>query len=122
MARENPGHFSSEGQMFTPGEEVVCIDDSPTNIFGDCDLVKGKRYIVEWIGMFQHFNYPEILCVSLVGLSRSIPAVFRDIPGIADEYPNSPFRATRFAPIQKKTTNISALESLLVPTKILEDA
>jgi len=113
--------------MFVPGQEVVCIDASPTNIFGHCELVKGKRYIVEWCGEFSHHDQPPIISVLLVGVRRTdkdVRGLFGDlVPDSAYAMlRNMPFRATRFAPIQK--TDISELEALLQPTeqKVLEDA
>lgn len=115
--------------MFDVGEEVVCIDDSPTNKLGRCDLVKGKHYFVDWIGPFQmHSGAEEIVCVRLQGVVRDLPmplisflrgmctaagADESELDAVIKHYKDAPFRATRFAPIQKKTTDISELSKPL---------
>lgn len=84
--------------MFDVGEEIVCIDVSPTNVFGIPELVMGQHYFVEWVGPFTWQNQ-EMIGVHLRGIT----------------YRTMPFRTTRFVPLRK--TDISELEKLLVPVE-----
>jgi|SRR5882757_9871054 len=122
--------------MFSIGQEVVCIDACPTTLDGHCELVKDQHYFIRWEGMYQHPNMDSQYCVRVNGIIR--PATNQDngvedlikftrllekitnklCPWDVDELRDVPFRATRFAPIKK--TNISVLQELLVPIKVLE--
>ena len=93
--------------MFSVGQEVECIDVEG-NLFLERaiphNLIKGKIYIVEAVGLTNVCDPQKLPCILVNG-------------------PKHPVWAHRFRPIQKKTTDISSLIALLNPVnhKKLED-
>lgn len=118
---------------FKVGMEVICIDDSPTTQDGKCDLVMGHVYTLRWVGMWQHpTEKSEILCVRLNEIVRDGPfgGYTRDevVPIIGEELYeyclDMPFRADRFRPLEKKSTEtgMAILRGILAGEKILESS
>lgn len=119
--------------MFDVGQEVVCIEPGDIK-----ELVKNRHYTISWIGVVDLPRFKDILCVRLVGVARMVPPdIIQQVSALDDlilllepshvrfdaSLKDLPFRATRFAPIEKKTTDISELTKLLVSTeRVLEDA
>lgn len=107
--------------MFKIGEEVVCVDDNLSNGIKMEYLTKGNIYTVRWIGMIWHPLGGDQLTVRLEGIERHTDketAIFFNQP----EWADMPFRASRFAPLRKKQTDISVFTAMLTPKKVTEDA
>ena len=119
---------------FDVGQEVVCIDDNVTEPDGTRLLKKGRHYIIRWIGLWE-----EIECVRVVGISRpwvieyakklaqSFGLVGDDLDALdrlAQEFQDMPFKASRFAPIEKQqqTDQVEVLKQLFLKPKVSEPA
>lgn len=101
---------------FYVGQEVICVNDDPNMLPNppseyDLDgLTAGNKYTVSFIYIDPWFNLP---CVVVKEIHRSVMYEGND----------AGYFASRFRPLQKKQTNISALQGLLQPSeKVLEDA
>lgn len=90
---------------FKPGDEVVCVDDSPPRQPGERDrLVKGRIYIVEGID-------PENgTGLYLAGMPGHVAKPFKHPFGWAP---------SRFRPVRK--TSIEIFTSMLTPTPTKEN-
>ena len=93
---------------FRIGQRVVCVDDS--NCMDDPDagvrasIVAGQIYTIAWAG-----EHTGSYCVRLVGIKRQNP-----------HWPDWPFSALRFRPVQerKRETDISIFLKILSPMKV----
>jgi hypothetical protein len=85
---------------FRVRQKVVCVDDSPTDADGTCELTLGTVYTVRWVGPWKHPSVPEINGVRLAEIDRG-PDEWT--PEVVD----MPFRANRFRPIVEDNKRVS---------------
>jgi hypothetical protein len=109
---------------FEVGQKVVCVDAKRTNKNNAPELVEGKIYTIRWIGPHTPYGDKEAtICVRLVEVPSRDNSPSWLIDGmkrmgmseqeINDYVIDHPFRATRFKPLQKKTTDISVFKEIL---------
>jgi hypothetical protein len=106
---------------FYVGQEVVCVNDdvdvwpnSRISIGGLDGLKRGQHYTVAEIFIHSLHNIP---CIRVKEIVRE--SIFEPNPDRPDPDQQGYF-AFRFRPVQKRQTDISALEKLLRPIKAKE--
>jgi len=92
--------------MFHPGQTVVCVDDTFTNVFGTVEIVRGRTYTVRAV------VDPDPLFSKLFGRPLDEPGVLlvEVLRGVDPEYGEWPFGAYRFRPLDKTETGIVTAE------------
>lgn len=70
----NPGDINI--MTFRVGMKVVCVDDSPTSLFGERQLVFGEIYTIRWAGVAVDFfgEFPGVRLVEVPMHERSSPS------------------------------------------------
>lgn len=96
------------------GDQIVCVDASPTHVYGHTDLVAGAVYTIRRMGIDKYYQRP---CVWLVEVVRSVE-------NGCEKWGEIGLNIARFRPIQKRQTDISCFKAILAnpKIKISEDA
>lgn len=92
------------------GMKVVCVDAADTSVRGDVELRLDRIYTLRWIGCRSDW-LGDYVGVRLVEVVRK-PALFIDEVHFA-LHGEMPFRASRFRPLVKRSTDISVFTAIL---------
>lgn len=109
--------------MFNPGDEVICIDDTPV---GDeaplTPLKKGERYVVRAFYPQGSLFTPGLICLDAgVSVGLSWPAIEEYALANGITLPHSDlWAARRFRKVLRITEAKQEILSLCVPTKARE--
>lgn len=105
---------------FRVGQKVVCVDGSPTDLRGHCDLTKGAIYTVRWVGQYDCNVWPAGRRCGPGALFVRVAGIVRDATPMGfPDHTDVPFSVTRFRPLieRKTSTGFEILDEIRRTTR-----